>query len=172
MIPSIEHGGLIWITGLSGAGKTTLAKELVSFFNNKAILIDGDNMREILGTVDTNYHSNGRKNLAFTYAKLCNMLVNQGFLVICATISMFDDVRNYNRKNNKFYLEVFMDISKEELVKRDPKKLYADYNNNKINNMAGLDTNVEYPKNPHIIITEEYSLNTAKDLVINYLNKV
>lgn len=172
MKPSLENGGLIWITGLSGAGKTTLAKELVTYFNNKAILIDGDNMREILGAVNTDYHNDGRKNLAFTYAKLCNMLAKQGFLVICATISMFNDVRDYNKENNNYYLEIFMDISQEERIKRDPKKLYADYNNKKINNMAGLDSNVEYPKNPHITITEKYSLNSAKDLIINYLNKV
>ncbi len=169
MIPSIETGGLIWITGLSASGKTTIAKELMKFYDNKAIMLDGDELRKILNTINTGYDYDGRKKIAFIYAGLCRMLADQGALVICSTISMFDDVRNYNKENNKYYCEIFINISEEERMKRDPKQLYKKYRDNQLNNMAGVDFKVEYPKSPHITITEQYTIEESVSTITNYL---
>lgn len=171
MKPSLLHGGVIWITGLSGSGKTTLALELVKFYQNKAILIDGDEVRKVLNLSTSGYDFNGRKNIAFMYAKLCNMLSNQGFLVICSTISMYDEVRNWNKDNNKYYCEIFLDIDEKERIKRDPKKLYANHKNKVIDNMAGLDFEIELPKNPNIIINKSFDINQSLKLITDYLCK-
>ena len=61
MKPSLKNGGLIWITGLSGSGKTTIAKELVKYYQNKAILIDGDEVRKVLDLSSSGYDYKGRK---------------------------------------------------------------------------------------------------------------
>ena len=171
MKPSLKNGGLIWITGLSGSGKTTIAKELVKYYQNKAILIDGDEVRKVLDLSSSGYDYNGRKHVAFTYARLCHLLSEQGFLVICATISMYDEVRQWNKDNNKYYCEIFLDIDEAERKKRDPKKLYANHKNNLINNMAGLDYEIELPKEPDIIIDETVSIDESIDIILKYLNK-
>lgn len=171
MKPSLKNGGLIWITGLSGSGKTTIAKELVKYYQNKAILIDGDEVRKVLDLSSSGYDYKGRKQIAFMYARLCNLLSNQGFLVICATISMYDEVRQWNKDNNKYYCEIFLDIDEAERKKRDPKKLYANHKNNLINNMAGLDYEIELPKEPDIIINETVSIDESIDMIVDYLNK-
>ena len=171
MKPSLKNVGLIWITGLSGSGKTTIAKELVKYYQNKAILIDGDEVRKVLDLSSSGYDYKGRKQIAFMYARLCNLLSNQGFLVICATISMYDEVRQWNKDNNKNYCEIFLDIDEAERKKRDPKKLYANHQNNIINNMAGLDYEIELPKKPDIIIDETVSIDESIDMIVDYLNK-
>lgn len=171
MKPSIKHGGLIWITGLSGSGKTTIAKRLIEYYNNKAILIDGDEIRKVLDLSSARYDYKGRKHVAFTYARLCHLLSEQGFLVICSTISMFDEVREWNRQNNKNYCEIFLNVAESERKKRDPKKLYANHKNNLINNMAGLDYEIELPKEPDIIINETVSIDESIDIILKYLNK-
>ncbi|KTD62012.1 adenylyl-sulfate kinase [Legionella spiritensis] len=117
---------LIWITGFSGAGKTTVAKivqEQLQAKNKNAILLDGDEVRSALGLTD-NYSPEERKKIAFSYAKLGKLLADQGFYVIVATISMFEDVRQWNRRNNSHYLEVYLKVSEEERRIRDPKSLY------------------------------------------------
>lgn len=171
MKPSIKHGGLIWITGLSGSGKTTIAKKLIEYYNNKAILIDGDEIRKVLDLSSARYDYEGRKHVAFTYARLCQLFSEQGFLVICSTISMYDEVRLWNRKNNKNYCEIFLNVAESERKKRDPKKLYANHKNNLINNMAGLDYQIELPKEPDIIIDETVSIDESIDIILKYLNK-
>lgn len=171
MKPSVTNGGLIWITGLSGSGKTTIAKRLIEYYNNKAILIDGDEVRKVLDLSSSGYDYNGRKHIAFIYARLCQLLSEQGFLVICSTISMFDEVREWNRQNNKNYCEIFLNVAEAERMKRDPKKLYANYKNNLINNMAGLDYQIELPKEPDIIINETVSIDESIDIILKYLNK-
>lgn len=171
MKPSLKNGGLVWITGLSGSGKTTIAKELVKYYQGKAILIDGDEIRKILGLTSSGYDYEGRKQIAFIYARLCNTLSNQGFLVICSTISMFDDVRQWNRENNKYYCEIFLDIDEAERKKRDPKKLYANHQNNLINNMAGIDCATELPKNPDIILNNKFSIDESLKIITEYLCK-
>lgn len=171
MKPSLLNGGLIWITGLSGSGKTTLARELIKYYQNKAILIDGDEIRKVLNFSSTGYDYDGRKQIAFMYARLCNMLSNQGFLVICSTISMYDDVRIWNRENNTYYCEIFLDIDENERVRRDPKKLYADHKNNIINNMAGIDCAIELPKNPDIILNNTFNIDESIKIITEYLCK-
>lgn len=171
MKPSLKNGGLIWITGLSGSGKTTIAKELVKYYQNKAILIDGDEIRKVLDLSSSRYDYEGRKHVAFTYARLCNLLSNQGFLVICATISMYDEVRQWNKDNNKYYCEIFLDIDEAERKKRDPKKLYANHQNNIINNMAGIDCEIELPKQSDIVITKFLNIKDSVRTITEYLCK-
>ena len=121
-------GQVIWITGLSGAGKTTLAEELNLRLQSRGlspILLDGDLLRNIFITKHSRQHAfnrNSRINLGLKYGLLCKTLSAQGFTVIIATIAMFDEVYNWNRNNIKNYFEIYLKVPLEELYLRDKKK--------------------------------------------------
>ena len=89
-----KKGTVYWITGLSGAGKTTIGIELLKILNTKdnVIFLDGDELREIYGD-DIGYSLDDRRKMAMRNSRLCKMLSNQGFDVICCTISMFHSIR-------------------------------------------------------------------------------
>ena len=87
-------GNVYWITGLSGAGKTTIGKlfyhKLKQAFSN-TVFLDGDVMREVFGA-DLGYTESDRRKCAMRYARLCDMLQKQELNVVCFKISMFDTV--------------------------------------------------------------------------------
>ena len=118
-------GRVIWITGLSGAGKTTLAKALLPFLPEPRLFLDGDEMREALQLLAEGYGRAERLRLALTYARLCRLLAGQGQAVVCATISLFHEVHSWNRANLPGYFEVFLDMPQEILSARDYKKIYG-----------------------------------------------
>jgi len=149
---------VIWITGLSGSGKTTLAKAVIkelSIINQKAILLDGDQLREVLGAdqnLSSNHSRTARLQLAMTYSRLCKILAKQEINIVISTISMFKEVHLWNRKNLLNYIEVYLKVPISELIKRDPKKIYKKYEEGKLKHIAGLDLEVDEPVNPNILL--------------------
>lgn len=158
-IEKINSGDAYWITGLSCAGKTTLAIRLSQYLKSigkNVIRLDGDELRAILNL--ENYHTRGdRKRLAIVYSKLTNMLVAQGYDVVIATISLFEEVHIWNRENFKNLKYIFIEVPIEELKRRDPKKIYQ--NSDKKSPLAGIDFKVDYPKNPNVHILWEKGMN-------------
>lgn len=153
-------GRVIWITGLSGAGKTTLARALLEHLP-EAILLDGDELREALGAADSGFDAASRKKLALTYAKLARLLARQGVTVVVATISLFHDVHAWNREHLPDYLEVFLDVPEDVRRQRDPKGLYAAEQAGRVTAMAGRATRVELPRFPHLRLDGSQSLEEA-----------
>lgn len=155
----MKSGKLFWITGLSGAGKTTIGEALFKKLKQKnetTVYLDGDIMKkaiEVNGVID--YTAPARKERAFRYAGICKMLTDQGIDVVCATISMYDEVRQFNRDNNKEYIEVFLDVPMEVLVSRNKKGLYDNSQGRIRQQVAGVDVLVEYPKCPDIVINND-----------------
>ncbi len=162
-------GTVYWITGLAGAGKTTIGKLLYnSIKSNKdnIILLDGDKLRELYDSEDYSY--DGRKQLSIKYSKLCKMISDQGIDVICCTISMFDECRNWNRENISNYKEIYLKVSIDELIKRDQKELYTKALRKEIKNVMGIDTDFEEPKNPDLLINNNGD-TSHKDIVDNII---
>lgn len=148
---------IIWIIGLSGSGKTTLATELmkqVSSRSSKVVLLDGDIVREAFGN-DLGHSLEDRKKNALRICGLCKLLDDQGFHVVCAILSLFQDNRNWNRDNLSNYYEVFLDVDLPTLTTRDPKGLYAKFNAGKISGLPGLDIEFETPKGSDLLIKNQ-----------------
>lgn len=166
-----NNGILYWITGLSGAGKTTIGNRLYYELKQKqdnVVLLDGDILKNIVD--DTlGYTENDRRRRAKKYATLCKALTDQGIIVICCTIAMYDEVRDWNRANNKGYVEVFLDVPLEVLKQRDQKGMYSHFSSGKMINLAGLDVQVEYPKKPDVKICNDGSI-TIKECVNRILD--
>jgi adenylylsulfate kinase len=149
-----KAGRVVWITGLSGAGKSVLATSLVArlrMVDVGILLLDGDELREIFGATSVNVQDYGREKrmaLAMQYAYLCNILVKQGFTVVIATISLFKEVHSWNRANLQGYFEAYLRVPIEELRRRDPKGIYRRFDAGEIKNVAGLDLHIDEPEAP------------------------
>ena len=167
-----QAGILYWITGLSGAGKTTIGNRLyceIKKKNKNVVLLDGDVLKKIVAE-DLGYSEEDRRKRAIKYALLCKLLTDQGMTVICCTIAMFDEVREWNRKHNKGYVEVFLDVGLEILKKRDQKELYSKAERGELKNLAGIDLHVEFPKTPDIILQNDgrYTIKECVDKILSY----
>lgn len=150
-------GRLFWITGLSGAGKTTIGTMLYQKLKEKypnTVLLDGDVLRQVFGN-DLGYSKEERFACAMRYARLCKLLTEQGIFVICCTISMFDAVREWNRENMENYTEVYIQVPMEILERRNQKNLYDDVKRGTVENVVGMDLGLEMPKNPDIVLVND-----------------
>jgi len=151
---------VLWIIGLSGAGKTTLANEIVAKVRESktnVVLVDGDIIRETLGN-DLGHTLKDRRQNADRICSLCKFLDDQGIHVVCAILSIFSESRRWNRENITNYYEVFIDISIEDLLIRDPKGIYKKYQTGEIFNVAGLDMKFPRPQNSDLIIQNSKSI--------------
>ncbi|MCK5579903.1 MAG: adenylyl-sulfate kinase [Candidatus Omnitrophica bacterium] len=150
-------GSLFWITGLSGAGKTTIAGELYKILQKKesnVILLDGDELRKIFG-VSGAYSAEERLNLALQYSRLCKFLTEQDIDVVCGTLSMFHVCHRWNRENIAQYREIYLKVPMEVLRKRDPKRIYSRAEKGELKNVMGIDIPFEEPQNPDMIINND-----------------
>ena len=158
-------GTTYWITGLSGAGKTTVGKclyEYISKNKDNIILLDGDILREVYQ--DHNYDDEGRIKLTYRNGRLCRMLNEQGIDVIICCIAMYDECRAWNRDNITNYKEIYLNVPIEELINRDQKSLYSRALKNEVDNVMGINMDYEAPKNPDIEINNSGENTPQKTL--------
>lgn len=146
-----------WITGLSGAGKTTIGRlfyEQMKEQHPNTIFLDGDTLRNVLGDC-FGYSQDDRRKCAMCYSRLCAMFEKQDMNVICCTISMFDSVREWNRKNIGHYKEIYIKVSMETLRARDQKGLYSGHTKEKQKEVAGIHVDIEEPKCPDLVLEND-----------------
>ena len=164
----MTKSGLIFITGLSGSGKSTLAKALIQkineVYNTKAIFLDGDSLRECVGNTD--YSKDGREKMSMYYVRTAKMLVEQGFIVVLATISMFESIRKFNRENFTNYLEVYLNVNVDILRLRDSKGYYKDG----VDNMAFMQGLVA-PTQSDLVFYDDFDSKKAIDEILEKIQK-
>ena len=137
---------VIWIIGLSGAGKTTLAKIIYNKLKKKILHIDGDTIREMYED-KLGYTLKDRLINAGRISRLIKILSEQDTNIVVSVLSNFPEWLNWNRKNIRKYFEVYIKTDFDVLKKRKP-NLYC----NKKKNIVGIDIKFNEPKKPDIII--------------------
>lgn len=160
---------VFWLTGLSGAGKTTIGREFYKRLKSNdrnVVFLDGDELRQVFGN-DLGYNREDRLKCAMRYARLCKMLWEQGMMVICCTISMFDEVRKWNRENIEGYIEVYIKVPIKILNMRNQKGIYSGVKDGTVEDVVGVDLELELPKYPNIIL--ENIGNQTVDKMVNIL---
>ncbi len=151
---------IVWIVGLSGAGKTTLANQIVYKLreNGKKIVhLDGDLIRNLYGN-DIGHSIEDRKKNADRICKLCKFLDLQEIDVVTSILSIFPESRQWCRENLINYYEVFIKTDIQILKTRDSKGIYKKFDRGLIKNVAGLDLNFIEPDCPDLIINNNGNL--------------
>jgi cytidine diphosphoramidate kinase len=167
---------VIWITGLSGAGKTTIGREVAEILSKRSpntVFLDGDSFREVIGN-ETSHDPDGRLKNAQRIGRLCKLLSDQGLNVVCSTMSLFPEVWSWNRAHLPGYVEVYLKASKEALLKRDTKGIYQRAAQGNEQNVVGWDLPFREPLSAHLVIETDDStpgsINRNVELIMQYLN--
>ncbi len=145
-------GNVYWITGLSGAGKTTIGRlwyQSLCKDKKNVVFLDGDALRPII-SADLGYTEADRRKSGMRNIQLCKLLSDQGLDVVCCTISMFDEVRDWGRTNIPGYREIYVKAGMKTLKQRNQKGLYTTEHD-----VAGLHVQVEEPKQPDLILRND-----------------
>ncbi len=166
---------VIWLTGLSGSGKSTIANELEYRLNKMkyhTYLLDGDNIRNGLNS-DLGFSEKDRKENIRRISEVAKLFLDAGIITITAFISPFKKDREKARQIiGEDFIEVFVDTPLEECIKRDPKGLYKKALNGEIKEFTGINSPYEKPTNPDIHIdTTNNDIVSSVDLIIKYLNE-
>jgi bifunctional enzyme CysN/CysC len=152
-----QHAAVLWFTGLSGAGKSTIANRVeqkLIGLGGHTMLLDGDNVRHglnrDLGFTDTDRVENIRR-----LGEVAKLMADAGLITICAFISPFRADRLMAREiaSPHNFIEVFVDTPLDECIRRDPKGLYAKAQSGGIPNFTGLDSPYEPPEDPEVRLT-------------------
>jgi len=165
---------IIWFTGLSGSGKSTIAgavEQKLYELGHHTYLLDGDNVRhglnKNLGFSDEDRIENIRR-----IGEMAKLFADSGLIVLTAFISPFRADRRMVRElveQNEF-IEVYMDTPLATCEQRDPKGLYKKARAGKIKNFTGIDSDYETPESAEIMVNaQELSIEQCADKVINYL---
>ncbi|MED1862800.1 adenylyl-sulfate kinase [Fictibacillus nanhaiensis] len=165
---------VLWFTGLSGSGKSTIASEVEKMLykrNHSTMLLDGDNVRHGLNQ-DLTFSKEARTENIRRIGEVTKLFVEGGSIVLVAAISPIAADRDAVRSllSSEEFVEVYIDCSLLECEKRDPKGLYKKVREGLITNFTGISDPYEAPASPEIIVkTERLGVKECAELVINYL---
>ena len=166
---------LLWFTGLSGSGKSTIANSVEQELHKNSIhtyTLDGDNIRKGLNS-DLSFSPEDRSENIRRIAETAHLMMDAGLVVLAAFVSPYrndrDHIRNIVGDDNM--VEIYIKTSIEECERRDVKGLYKKARKGEIKNMTGVSAPYESPLHPDIQInTEEVTIVDATKQIINFIN--
>lgn len=149
-----QKPAVLWFTGLSGAGKSTIANHLEKLLNDEGrhtILLDGDNIRHGLNS-DLGFSEADRVENIRRIAEVAKLMTEAGLIVIVVFISPFRSARQFARDlmEPDEFIEIFVDTPLEECIQRDPKGLYKRALSGQVSHFTGIDSPYEPPERPEL----------------------
>ena len=166
-----NQGIVFWITGLSGSGKSSISKNIFSAIEKRygpTLRLSGNEVRDMFGL--KGYTKRKRLEIGLMYHEFCKGVSRSGINVLFDVVCLFEKVRNKNRKYLKNYLEIFIKADSKLLVKRKQKYFYRV----KTNNVWGIDLKPEFPKQPDIVVNNNFKKNTQQltNSLLKRINKI
>ena len=171
-----QNGVVIWFTGLSASGKSTIANAIEEELFRRghlSFVLDGDNIRHGLNK-NLGFSPEDREENIRRIGEVAKLFADAGLITMTAFISPYRKDRDNNRHllEEGEFIEVFMKVSLPEAEKRDPKGLYKKARAGEIKEFTGIDAPYEEPLNPELIIdTDTLDLEESKNMVIRYLEE-
>ncbi|WP_066222840.1 adenylyl-sulfate kinase [Formosa haliotis] len=165
---------LLWFTGLSGSGKSTIANVVEQKLFEKGVktyTLDGDNIRKGINS-DLTFAQEDRTENIRRIAEISNLLIDAGVVTLAAFVSPYkkDRLNIKNIVKDVNFVEIYINTSVEECERRDVKGLYKKARAGEIKNMTGISAPYEAPENPDIEIkTENVSVEDAANKIVEYI---
>lgn len=157
---------LIWITGLAGAGKTTIAELLYTSLresSSRIVKLDGDAIRSICDN-DLGHSLADRIKNAYRLCRLAEYLNKQGLIVICSTMSLYPEIWEWNKNHFPNYIEVYVKVSPETLSLRNKKNLYVPTDQETQRNVVGIDLEFNEPPEPTLTLINEHPTDAQSNV--------
>jgi len=170
-----QRGATLWFTGLSGAGKSTVAfllEHLLTERGFKAYVLDGDNVRHGLNS-NLGFSDNDREENIRRVGEVSKLFADAGLIVLSSFISPFQKdrqlVRAIHEKAGLAFMEIFVDTPLSVCEERDPKNLYAKARRGEIRDFTGISSPYDVPENPELSLQTQGEPLESAMLVLDYL---
>jgi len=163
----------VWFTGLPCSGKTTIAREVMKRLEDKydVELLDGDTVRDYIRNKD--FSREGRNKHLRYIALMARLLSKRGVIVLCSFVSPYRENRDFARKINDNFVEVYVKAPLEVCIERDVKGMYKKALNGEIKGFTGIDDPYEEPDDPELVIeTDKETLEESTNKVLNKLREL
>lgn len=169
-----QRAKVLWFTGLSGSGKSTIAKGLEEALHSKgyfSVVLDGDNVRAGINN-NLGFSDADRKENIRRIAEVAKLFCSNGIIVICCFVSPTEEIRSQAKAiiGEKDFSEIFVNTPIEECEKRDVKGLYAKARAGEIKDFTGVDAPFEIPAKPDLeIFTQGKAIKQSVNEVLNFV---
>lgn len=164
---------VLWFTGLSGSGKSTIADRLYDDLvrnGNRVTRLDGDTVRSVFP--ETGFTREDRNSHIRRIGYLASVLEKNGIIVIASFVSPYDESRDFVRTLCENFIEVYVSTSLEECERRDVKGLYRKARAGEIQHFTGISDSYEVPENPELTVDNTgQSLDESLEIVKSFISK-
>ncbi len=166
-------GKVIWLTGLSGSGKSTIANSLeveLHARGQRTYILDGDNVRQGLNR-DLDFTDTDRIENIRRLAEVAKLMMDAGLVVITAVISLFRSERRMAKEliGEQHFVEIFVDTPLAVCEQRDPKGLYKKARSGQLPNMTGIGSPYEQPDSPELVLNGQSDTKDCVEKITHYL---